>query len=92
MSRAMWFFAGAATSAYAMLKARRAAEALTPEGMQDRLAGLQKGVRLFGEELGGEMATKETELRERLGLGDDGPTRIGGKDAPRLRLTREGST
>ena len=95
MSRAMWFVAGAATSAYAMLKARRAAEALTPDGMQDRLAGLQKGWQLFGDELRGEMATKETELRDRLGLGAEAPTQVGAGRTPRLELTRptrEGDT
>src|SRR3546814_2231293 len=35
MSRALWFVAGAATSAYALVKARRAAEARTPEGGAD---------------------------------------------------------
>ena len=92
MSRALWFVAGAATSAYALVKARRAAEALTPEGIQDRLAGLQKGAHLFADELRTEMATKESELRERLGLTTEGPTPIGAGDAPRLHLTREGNT
>ena len=91
MSRTLWFVAGAATSAYAMVKARRAAEALTPEGMQDRLAGLQKGAHLFAEELRTEMATKESELRERLGITTDRPDRIGAGQAPRLQLTREGN-
>lgn len=92
MSRAMWFVAGAATSAYAMVKARRAAEALTPEGMQDRLAGLRKGAQLFGDELRTEMATREAELRERLGLDSEGPHQIGAGQVPPLQLTREGNT
>jgi hypothetical protein len=92
MSRAMWFVAGAATSAYAMVKVRRAAEALTPEGLQDRLAGLQTGARLFGEEVRTEMAGREAELRERLGVGGDGATQIGADQVPRLQLTREGDS
>ena len=43
MSRAVWFVAGAGAGVYAMVKARRAAEALTPEGLADRLAGLSVG-------------------------------------------------
>ena len=49
-------------------KARRAAEAFTPEGLADRLAGLSVGARLFGEEVRAGMAEKENELRERVGL------------------------
>lgn len=92
MSRTLWFVAGAATSAYAIAKARRAAEALTPEGMRDRFAGLSLGAHLFGEELRTEMTVRETELRERLGLGLDGTTEVGAAEAPSLQLTRKGNT
>lgn len=92
MSRALWFVAGAATSAYALVKARRAAEALTPEGMSDRLSGLRRGAELFTDELRTEMGVKETELRERLGLALDGPTQIGAGQASPLQLTRKGNT
>lgn len=91
MSRTLWFVAGAATSAYAMVKARRAAEALTPEGIRDRLAGLRRGAEVFGEELRTEMAARENELRERLGITADAPTGIGARSAPRLQLTRRGN-
>lgn len=90
MSRALWFAAGAATSAYALVKARRAAEALTPEGLRDRMAGLSLGAQLLGEELRTEMSAKESELRERLGL--DAPPEIGAAPAPPLQLTRKGNT
>ena len=46
MSRAAWFVAGAGAGVYAMVKARRTAEVLTPEGLADRLAGLSVGARL----------------------------------------------
>jgi uncharacterized protein DUF6167 len=68
MSRALWFVAGAGAGVYAMTKARRAAEALTPEGLADRLAGLSVGARIFGEEVRAGMAEKENDLRERVGL------------------------
>jgi hypothetical protein len=68
MSRALWFVAGAGAGVYAMAKARRAAEALTPDGLTDRLAGLSVGARLLGEEIRAGMAEKENDLRERVGL------------------------
>ncbi len=93
MSRALWFVAGAATSAYALVKARRAAEALTPEGLGDRLSGLRRGAELFADELRTERDAKESELRERLGLTVDGPHQIGADQAPPpLQLTRKGNT
>lgn len=92
MSRTLWFVAGAATSAYAITKARRVAEAFTPEGVRDRLAGLSLGAQLFGDEVRGEAAARETQLRERLGLGLDGTTEIGGSAPVPLQLTRKGNT
>ena len=74
MSRAVWFVAGAGAGVYAMVKARRAAEALTPEGLADRLAGLSVGARLFGDEVRAGMTDKEIELRDRLGLALHGTT------------------
>jgi len=68
VSRALWFVAGAGAGVYALAKARRAAEALTPEGLADRLSGLGLGARLFGDEVRTGMAEKEMELRNRLGL------------------------
>ena len=43
MSRAAWFLAGAGAGAYALLRARRVAEALTPDGLHDRVLGLEMG-------------------------------------------------
>ena len=73
MTRGLWFVAGAGAGIYVMVKARRAAEALTPDGMRDRLAGLNVGAQLFAEEVRAGMTEKETELRDRLGLTLDGP-------------------
>ncbi len=68
MSRVVWFAAGAGAGVYALVKARRVAEVLTPEGLADRLAGLSVGLRLFREEVAEGMAEKEDDLRERLAL------------------------
>ena len=84
MSRALWFVAGAGAGVYALSKARRAAEALTPEGLADRLSGLGLGARLFGDEVRTGMAEKEMELRNRLGL------TLPGTQTPR-ELTKEGN-
>lgn len=66
MSRAVWFVAGAGAGVYAMVKGRRAAEALTPEGMRERWQALGVGARLMAQEVAQAKAEKEVELRERL--------------------------
>lgn len=68
MSRALWFVAGAAAGTYGVWRARRAAEALTPDGMRDRAAGASLGAQLLAEEIRQGMVEKETELRGRLRL------------------------
>lgn len=68
MRRGLWFVAGAGTAAYVMVRGRRAAEALTVDGLQDRLGALSVGMRLFRDEVAQGRAEKESELRERLGL------------------------
>ena len=95
MSRLLWFVAGAGAGVYGLTKARRAAEAFTPEGLADRLAGLSVGLHLFGEEVRAGMAEKETELRGRLATaldGDSGTTEIerglDGLDQPQRGLDR----
>ncbi len=92
MRRTLWFVAGAATSAYAITKARRTAEAFTPDGLRDRLGALSLGAQLFGDEVRTEMTVRETELRERLGLGLDGDNQIEAAPAAPLQLTRKGNT
>ncbi len=72
MRRGFWFVAGAGAGVYVMIRARRAAEAFTPDGMRDRLAGLTVGAQLFADEVRAGMTERETELRERLGLALDG--------------------
>ncbi len=93
MSRTIWFVAGATTGVYVLTRARRAAEAFTPDGLRDRLAGLSLGAHLFSEELKTEMALCENDLRRRLGLGLDGldPGRALERDRP-LELTRKGNS
>ncbi len=68
MSRSLWFVAGAGAGVYAMVRGRRAAEALTVDGLRDRAAGLALGARLLRDEVAQGSAEKETELRVRYGL------------------------
>jgi Family of unknown function (DUF6167) len=83
MSRALWFAAGAGAGVYAMTRARRVAEALTPEGLGDRLAALSVGARLFREEVRAGMAEKENDLRDRVGL----TLHISGPEVSRTELS-----
>ena len=72
MRRGFWFVAGAGAGVYVMVRARRAAETFTPDGLRDRVAGLGVGAHLFAEEVRTGMVERETELRERLGVALDG--------------------
>jgi len=66
MSRVLWFAAGAGAGIYGMIRARRAAEALTPEGLRDRWQALGVGARMLRDEVAAGRVEKEIELRERL--------------------------
>lgn len=72
MARSLWFVAGAGAGVYAMSRARRVAQALTADGLRDRLSGLDVGMRLFRDEVAAGQAEKETELRARMGLAPHG--------------------
>jgi hypothetical protein len=78
MRRGFWFVAGAGAGVYAMVRGRRAAEALTADGLRDRLHGLEAGARLFRDEVAQGYAEKETELRERYGLVPHGRPQLEG--------------
>ena len=68
MSRLTWFVAGAATGVYGIVKARRAARNLTPDGIAGRAAALGAGLRVFTSEVSAGMAERESELRDQLAL------------------------
>lgn len=68
MSRTIWFVAGAAAGVYGMVRGRRAAEALTVDGLRDRVEALTLGARLFRDEVAEGAADRETELREWYGV------------------------
>lgn len=66
MSRGLWFVAGTAAGVYVTAKARRTAEALTVDGIHDRLTGWFAGARVLTTEVRTGMAEKEQDLRDRL--------------------------
>jgi uncharacterized protein DUF6167 len=78
MSRGFWFVAGAGAGVYAMVRGRRAAEAFTADGLRDRLSGLEVGARMFRDEVAQGRLEKETELRQRYGLGPHGRLELEG--------------
>lgn len=68
MRRGLWFLAGAGAGVYGVVRGRRAAEALTVDGLRDRWHGVELGARMLRDEVAQGRAEKETELRSRYGL------------------------
>ena len=85
MSKALWFAAGAASGVYGLVKVRRTAQALTPDGVGARVAAWQVGVRAFGDEVRAGMVERETQLRDQLRLGATGSRQIENPPAGRKR-------
>ncbi|MFC7502450.1 DUF6167 family protein [Nocardioides sp. GCM10030258] len=64
MKSGLWFAAGATAGVYGMVKVRRLAEALTPDGMRDRVNAAFVGARIFRDEVVQGQVDAETQLRE----------------------------
>lgn len=65
IGRGAWFAAGAAAGVYGAVKVRRVVEALTVDGLRDRVGAAVVGVRLLREEAAQGMADAEQDLRRR---------------------------
>ncbi|QIK66627.1 hypothetical protein G7072_09980 [Nocardioides sp. HDW12B] len=74
MRRGLWFLAGTAAGVWTSVRARRAAESMTVDGLQDRLQGLAAGARVLRDEVAAGRAEKETDVRARLSLVSDEST------------------
>jgi Family of unknown function (DUF6167) len=72
MKRGLWFVAGAGAGIYVVIRGRRVAEALTVDGLTDRLKAAAVGARMFREEVAAGKAERETELREQFALAPHG--------------------
>jgi Family of unknown function (DUF6167) len=68
MSRVVWFAAGAVSGVYTLVKAKRTAQNLTPDGIGARVAALGLGARMFAGEVASAMSTREAELRAELSM------------------------
>jgi hypothetical protein len=69
VSRGLWFVAGAASGAYALVKARRTAEVFTPDGVGARVAALRAGAQVFTSAVAAGMAERESALCAQLDAG-----------------------
>jgi hypothetical protein len=78
MRRVFWIAAGAAAGIYLARRVQKTAESLTPTGiagsLSESLRDLADAVRDFAGEVRVAMAEREIELRQALGLDDDGRT------------------
>jgi hypothetical protein len=74
--RLFWLAAGATAGVLAVRKVQQTAESLSPAGLagsaRTGLSGLTDAVRDFADEVKVAMMERETDLREALGLDDDG--------------------
>jgi hypothetical protein len=61
-----WFVAGAASGVYAMVKARRAVEVLTPDGIGARVAAVRAGARQFAGDVASAADAREADLLAEL--------------------------
>ncbi len=66
MSRGLWFVAGAGAGVYGMIRGRRAAEALSADGLRDRVGAAVLGARMLGAEVAAGKAEREDELRGQM--------------------------
>lgn len=92
MSRGLWFVAGAGAGVYGMIRARRAAEALTVDGLRDRWQALGVGARMFRDEVAQGKAEAEADLRERLGLVPHGTPELTGPTTSGTNSTTSSTT
>jgi hypothetical protein len=81
--RGFWFAAGAGAGAYAVVRARRLAEAFTADGLSDRWHALTLGARMFRDEVAQGRAEAEFDLRERFGLVPHGVPELVGSTTTR---------
>jgi len=82
MSRGLWFVAGAGAGVYAMIRGRRAAEAVSVDGLRDRVGAAFVGARMFRDEVAQGKADAETDLRQRTGLRPHGARALGVPTSP----------
>lgn len=87
MKRLFWVALGATAGILVARRLAKTARNLTPEGAADRvsgaLGGLGQSFREFAEDVRAGMAERDTELRQALGIAENGAD--AGADPDRLR-------
>ena len=68
MRRLFWVAVGAAAGVYAVHKVQQTLRAYSATGLAERAEGFGGAVRLFAGEVRANMADREAELREALGM------------------------
>jgi len=79
MRRLFWVALGATAGVLVARRLTRTARKLTPEGAADRVSGavggLTQALREFADDVKAGMAERDLELREALGIAEDGTAR-----------------
>ena len=78
MKQVFWIALGATAGILVARKIAKSARSLTPDGAADRVAGavggLTQALREFADDVRAGMAERDIELREALGIADNGST------------------
>jgi hypothetical protein len=72
MRRIFWVAVGATVGVLVVRKVQQVARSYTPAGLADRAGGLGASIRYFADEVRAGMAEREIELRDALGIDNDG--------------------
>ena len=72
MRRVFWLALGATAGVLVVRKITRTAQAFTPAGLATSAGGLGDSVRYFADQVRAGMVEREAELRDALGIDNDG--------------------
>jgi Family of unknown function (DUF6167) len=72
VSRLFWLTVGATAGVIVVRKVTKAAQAFTPAGLANTAGGFGESIRYFADQVRAGMVEREAELRDALGIDDDG--------------------
>ena len=72
MRRLFWLALGATAGVLVVRKITKTAHAFTPAGLADSAGGIGDSIRYFADQVRAGMLEREAELRDALGIDDDG--------------------
>jgi hypothetical protein len=70
--RLFWLTLGATAGVMVVRKVTRTAQAFTPAGLASSAGGIGDSIRYFADQVRAGMVEREAELRDALGIDDDG--------------------